>query len=625
MTKEEKILHNQCEIVAQGIAQLSATYTDNLASCPGIIHQLHKAENRSMEYLNGTFIVIVVGPVKSGKSTLVNLIAGAYVSPTHFLECTVRPSIISQKKDGSECSISVYTSEQPANRVEQIDAIIDCIRGIEQESNLSGITKAIYPLTPENIKDKVELDLKSSLISDTLVTSITTPGGILMKEDVFIVDMPGFDGEYANIDDPVYDAIAQRADLIIFVQSSNSAISKVSEQFLRKLSDNNKDVPVCLIHNVFDSAHWRSSEVRQTVIDDQKQFALREIKRLGFNISENQCFSLNLGKVEDARHAAYADLSDLQAEAQHFDDTEAILHERVINHRDFMRLSACASRTQQQLGKLIDAIDQELAQRQLLLSRYALVQQKFEPLRKPTALAEYDCQVTADFSTIKQVIVQMRNIKRDFVLNEHYHRSDSEARASIEKFIAECETQVSASLRSSLSLSKKESELFLLYKEQTGKVREAVAACMAVPLDDDNTRLELADLPSVSLLPSIDLDLLISHKFKLPLFNVLGHTSRDLISYLNAITHHFVGDDDEGTTGYIETEGGPIKPLLAHVREAIADITKKYAKRYTQYLNDNERAILTSIIPDKETFDLTTATLERLKADINDSHLITAS
>ena len=59
-----------------------------------IWNQFRKVKNRSQEHRNGSFIVLIVGPVKSGKSTLVNLIAKSYVSPTHFLECTVRSSII---------------------------------------------------------------------------------------------------------------------------------------------------------------------------------------------------------------------------------------------------------------------------------------------------------------------------------------------------------------------------------------------------------------------------------------------------------------------------------------------------------------------------------------------------
>lgn len=51
-----------------------------------------KLNNRVSEFDGGSFLILVVGPVKSGKSTLVNLIAHAHVSPTHFLSVRcVRP------------------------------------------------------------------------------------------------------------------------------------------------------------------------------------------------------------------------------------------------------------------------------------------------------------------------------------------------------------------------------------------------------------------------------------------------------------------------------------------------------------------------------------------------------
>ena len=102
MTQEENRLLNKSAIVSREITRLAGEYNKTIGHIAPVMAQLTKAENRSREYENGSFIVLVVGPVKSGKSTLVNLIANAYVSPTHFLECTVRPSIISQRRAGEE-------------------------------------------------------------------------------------------------------------------------------------------------------------------------------------------------------------------------------------------------------------------------------------------------------------------------------------------------------------------------------------------------------------------------------------------------------------------------------------------------------------------------------------------
>lgn len=106
-----------------------------------IRNQFRKVINRSQEHRNGSFIVLIVGPVKSGKSTLVNLIAKSYVSPTHFLECTVRPSIISSNREGQDDnSITTYVSsnENKEERVAQFDSIIDCLRGQEKIENIDG-------------------------------------------------------------------------------------------------------------------------------------------------------------------------------------------------------------------------------------------------------------------------------------------------------------------------------------------------------------------------------------------------------------------------------------------------------------------------------------------------------
>ena len=121
----------------------------------------------------------------------------------------------------------------------------------------------------------------------TLVTSITTSGGELLKDNIFLVDMPGLDGGYANLDNPIYETISQRADFVIFVQSSNSAISKVSNRFLKLLQENNPKVPVCLLHNVFEAAYWHSEEEKQAVIKAQVEFAENEMGRRNFQLKEN--------------------------------------------------------------------------------------------------------------------------------------------------------------------------------------------------------------------------------------------------------------------------------------------------------------------------------------------------
>ena len=622
MTTEDSLLLNKCAVLNREISRMVESYRMGVEGCPAVAAQLSKTENRSKEYENGSFIILVVGPVKSGKSTLVNLIAHAYVSPTHFLECTVRPSIISQRREGDDCKITVFTSEESSHHTEQTDAIIDSIRGIGTEAELAGITKTDYELTPDNIRDKVELRLNENLAAETLVTSITTPGGKLMKQGVFIIDMPGFDGEHANIDNPVYDAIAQRADLIIFVQSSNSAISKVSWQFLRMLSDNNKDVPVCLIHNVFDSSWWRSEEERSSAVRQQKEIAVREIRKQGFSIEDDQCFCINLGKVEDGRKQPYLNTPALRSEVEEYEKVENILYERVINCRDAMRLRVCLGRTLQQLDKCIAVIDDELARRARLTEQYQQALGEFAQTEGKLEFRSVCQPLTVDYETLRQLVRDEARSRILLVDTDNNHKSNGEAKRIVRNFIEDCERSLSASFGRSLSLAQKEEELYLECRKRISEVRETALRCSAHPLTADIGRIAIGDVPAISLSPGIDLSLLIPSKTVLPLVFTRwgGHSAEDVVGYINKAAERLVGSasgDSHQLEGYISQEGGAVRPLLDQVNQLVENVAGEYETICRQYWQHNCEAVLSDIIADKPAFDTQTGLLENLRKELS--------
>ena len=613
--QERRVLQNRCSVVGRELTRLLGEYADVLRDCPTVDMQLRKAGSRAHEYENGTFIVLVVGPVKSGKSTLVNLIANAYVSPTHFLECTVRPSIISQRREGEDCRITVYTTEDSRQRARAIDSVIDSIRGMENGEWLRDVVKSEFELTPENIKDKVELGLQESLSAETLVTSITTPGGRLMKQDVFIIDMPGFDGEYANIDDPVYDTIAQRADLIVFVQSSNSAISKVSGQFLKKLHENNKDVPVSLIHNVFDSAHWRDDAERRQTVEEQKQFALGEIRRLGFKIDAEQCFSINLGKVEDSRNAKYADDADLRSEAQAFDEIENYLHDRVISNRDVMRLSVCLGRTQQQLQKLTATISEELGKNAALLQQYNEAAQAFEALRNEPLMSGTD-MVPQVNPNVPRTVVEGECQSRISQIQPRLHRSDSEARTIVTDFVRATERLLAAQFPEILHIAQTESEMYLQCRQRLSEIDHATLQCGMPSNPIVPERITLQQPNDINLMDGLDLTMIVPHKLLIPGVRWMGHSSEDLVSYLNAAKNRLVGtNNSDSERGYIETTALP--QILQRISEDNKRVRDQYRTICDDYLQSNRQRVLSAIIPDLDAFNRQTAALEKLRNDIN--------
>lgn len=320
---------------------------------------LQRLSRRSMEYKNGSFIMLVVGPVKSGKSTLVNLLAHRFVSPTDKLECTVRPSIISNVDDERDCRIDVYRSKVEGRKAEDLDLIVDKLRGIMSDDNEveQYLDKETFALTNDNIKEVIFPSYNRE--DRTIITSITTTGSKLLRNDkdgnegkIFLVDMPGFDGNNVNIEnDPLYEAISKRVDLILFVHSSVSAFNVTSAKYLDKLREYNESVPVYLIHNVFDSSYWRDEEGRRLDVERQAQKEYDEIRRKGFNIEPDYISCVNLGKVTDYTDGTgnFKDNynGELSAEQAEFAKIEQKLYDKITTNITELRLKRCLERTAQ--------------------------------------------------------------------------------------------------------------------------------------------------------------------------------------------------------------------------------------------------------------------------------------
>lgn len=344
------------ELVNSGKSKIKDFVRNNkdFQADPAIRSAMNSLQVAYREFDSTQFIVLVVGAVKSGKSTLVNLFAHEMVSPTHFLECTVRPSIIS--KD-SERKILQYTLKPGNDRVEAFNSVVDYVRGIGDKNELEAMTEQkAYDLNPHNLSLYVELNMNEDNIKndDTLITNITTEGGNLLNGETVIIDMPGLDGGYANFDDPVYQEIAERADIIIFVQSSNSAITKISKEFLDLLAEKNRKVPVCLVHNVFDARYWESENEKSEQIKTQIEIAKNRIRSSGFNILES--FALNLGKVTDAE--LYPDDEDLRKEKRKFEDMEKILFRTIKEKRDQIHEEICVYKVANAADRLIARVDE---------------------------------------------------------------------------------------------------------------------------------------------------------------------------------------------------------------------------------------------------------------------------
>lgn len=605
-------LLNRCQLVENTVNNIAKKYST--ISDSRLQADLSRLVNRAREYEHGTFIILVVGPAKSGKSTLVNLIAGAYVSPTSFLECTVRPSVISRREDGRESSITVYSGTDTDTRLDQIDSIIDIIRGFGSEDELVGVVSEKLPLTDENIRQRVQLGLEKSLDSENLLTSIRTPGGRLLQDRVFVIDMPGFDGAYQNIENPVYETIAQRADLIIFVQSSNAAFSKVSKEFLNILARNNKNVPVCLVHNVFDAAWWRDAESKKKDIEIQSDFACDKIREMGFRIDSDHSFCINLGAVEDYRKGLRDAEGKLAAANAEFDVMEQKMFDSIINHRDAMRLTNSLSRVAQQRDKIIERTRVRIDEISELIERYDAERRRIDNIQEHLNI-NISTLPQPQLSLIDRAVAMECNTQANGI-NLNIKKSNSETNAIIEGVISSINDILNNELSTIFRLRDIENELYNEYRSKLTELESALAVSPAGNRAAVCARKSLATDAEFDVAAHINISNIVPTKKIIKIING-SHSGQEIIEYIGVIRELLA---PSALQGQIADSGilarTDVRTISDAVEAAAVQIADYYSNELESYYKSTRTAILNNILPHPEATKHELNTLTQLCSDL---------
>ena len=564
-------------------------------------HALKKIAGRAREYADRSFVVLVVGPVKSGKSTFVNLVADAFVSPTHYLECTVRPSIISCTDNKADEMITSYRSEVPGLAVEQVDAIIDSLRGLIRPEDVPHVVRQSWPLTEENIDEHVALDLSDMDKDGTLMTTIKTPGGKLLTDGVYLIDMPGFDGSRANLDSPLYKTIAARADLIVFVQSSNSAITKVSDDFFRLLKENNRNVPVCLLHNVFDAAHWRAEELKIEAVKEQMDYAVARIKEKGFNLDAKNAYVVNLGMVWDWRRNAYnADRIELEGASEAFDKVEEEMYDVLISQRDSIRVRNVVGRTLQQIEGLILHNSEKLEQMQDAVEKYEEVKKAFEALRGRNVPVRAD--VNVDYLSIRNEIAGLYTLSKRSLSGKYGFK---EARKIVAGFIEDSAAAMGRKVNEALRYldSMVNSEAVMLWKSDIADVLRRSG------VDEPLPSMMTFDVPPV--VPELDM----LYPDKIVPWNMFRYRVGKMNEFLAHVYYFLVGKDDATDVGYISF-------MLPEVVEKAAEehkdkLLERLEATYGRFIERKRKEALEGIIADPKAWKEDVENLKELIKDLD--------
>ncbi|MCR5131953.1 MAG: dynamin family protein [Prevotella sp.] len=593
----EKTNIKKIESISAQLGELTSEFAPRLVD-ENIKNKLGQLSRRSLEYKNGSFIMLVVGPVKSGKSTLVNLLAHRYVSPTDTLECTVRPSIISNVANPKDCKIEIYKARHEGRKAEDLDLIVDELRGIVTEHELEEYLEKDEYLNYSD--DTINNVISPSYNKEdrTIITSITTTGSKLLEREhvdggkIFLADMPGFDGNTSNLNDPLYDAISKRVDLILFVHSSVSAFNLTSASYLEKLREYNEAVPVYLVHNIFDSNYWKNPQDREGEIERQVQKEYEEIRSKGFNIESEFISRVNLGKVTDAQkgNGAYepAYEEDLKREQQKFEEIEDKLYKKITSNISELRLKRCEDRTRTLRDMLVETIDKEIASLRQKKEAKDIMAYYVDHLEKELGItmSEQDEIIGAVESSANRSVfrtISTTQINRSASTEECVEM----LKGILVQFLSDVDQKLSLNL---FSLFKNKEEAFrTMVSERTGygkipvKITPAEASTAKNIYDDDvNTFMNKKHF-----------------EFLRDMWHGT-HAVKDIKSYINKMENYFYGTKESPSTYQLKEL---LKKEIKHLESSyLHEIKKQYA------------ALLPAIITDEQAVSLDT--LEKLKIQL---------
>lgn len=575
---------------------------------------------RAREWRSEAFFVIVVGPVKSGKSTFVNLLAHEKVSPTHFLECTVRPSIISRKADADGDSLITPFLTEGEPSIEHVDTIIDYIKGLEYADLNNVRTEESCVLNDKNLDMKVSyrtgLDLREK--EKIALTAITTKGGEFLQDNIYLIDMPGFDGVMANLNVSFYEAIVNRADLVVFVQSSNSAINKISEDFCTLIQKRNGLVPIFFIHNYFDSAYWQTEEARKRVTEGHIEKAKNFFDEQKLALNQENCYCINLGKVTDARIIEdntciipeYDDM--LKQEDERFRDIEHALHQKISSSQNKMRLQNCINRTIREaelLGELLRKRQAELA---LLKQQYDELYSLFDKLKADMS----PISVTSILAMAEKrpgLVTQLQTLREGSSQNIGYtdkFRTQivrTKARDLIDSYANTTMSYIN-SIFSPQNIQEKISQqshtnIIAAIPEELQKY---AGLFKSIHIDDLTFALDYSSI--------YDVYDVIARIPKKPFMK--KYRGGEIIDIMIGIEHKFFGLSPDQPVGYIPQQF--FSSLKNIIEEWIASVIKLYREGYIAIIENEKNKALQKVIPDMAGFSKESCQLEEYIKGIED-------
>lgn len=307
------------------------------------------------------FIVSSMGMLKSGKSSLVNLLARSELaSPIGYgTDTTLRPALImpatDQKPEGeievwlasnqTELSLSGDVSKEDieAKRKEMLSSVFDFVRGVGNEPKNVG--KKSHSLTGEKLKNILckKQSLRNELPSEPILVIVRVPrkDGSLLSDKIVLLDTPGLDSMNSEwtTNSAWYLWLMEKSDLLLFLQSSVAPLNLSAGEILKELQCQKRGHPIWLIQNLMEAKHWTKKDVQEAENLSQKERAVTEFQKISPNTNS---YSVNLGKASPKLFNLESDL-DSNVDSEHLLN-ESGFKELEEDIRDSLKRNATAQR-----------------------------------------------------------------------------------------------------------------------------------------------------------------------------------------------------------------------------------------------------------------------------------------
>lgn len=303
MIPEDK--RRELEQINQTLQELEKECADHPSYAP-VKEQVRQALRAIDQFNSGIEVVVCMGMLKAGKSTLVNLLTrSTTASPTGYgQDMTLRPALIRMAEKGAAPRIVLYERAEGAEVTDPsalLTVVLDHLRGIVGDDTLQNLSMRTLPLTEATLRGVLcHRVTDTPHLTEEPVLVVVEPEynencKLLCHRNRMLLDMPGCDSSTAEVaKGERYREIGKECDMVLLLQSSVAPLNAKAVDELKALLAGRTPSTTRIIQNRMESKAWLRPEVIDAETLEQSSRALSILRQLAEN-KDLPVSSVNLG------------------------------------------------------------------------------------------------------------------------------------------------------------------------------------------------------------------------------------------------------------------------------------------------------------------------------------------